>query len=336
MFAEIFDNDFKNCSWETTYYEHDSRIKPLLIKIEHFEGDSEKICFIDENKNYVKMSNDLEILEIDSLLYSNTFPETVNYIKDLITFDNVYNIIALVNKTFKVLLLDISKRTWEFINFPSAIYSCLLVQDQTYNRFVLLVGGNNIIYLYDIPSKRILSKYLTSNSGIISNFIYLGGCLFISISIKKNLELWDIRRNNEPLRIFTGLTPYMISSINSLDVDKFSSTSIFLIQGSKDGSFQISNIHNGINIKKGKYKNVSDNMKSIKFLFKEQHFAVSLFENSNALYVINLNTCEERLITKIPCQNKSSLQFICVLTECKRLLFLENNRFIMIKFTVNK
>uniref|UniRef100_A0A0N5BNV6 WD_REPEATS_REGION domain-containing protein n=1 Tax=Strongyloides papillosus TaxID=174720 RepID=A0A0N5BNV6_STREA len=313
MFAEIFDNNFKNCSWETTYYEHDSKIKPLLIKIEHFEGNNEKICFIDENKNYIKMSNDLEILEIDSLLYSNTFPETVNYIKDLTTFDNVNKVIALVNKTFKVLLLDISKRTWEFINFPSAIYSCLLVQDQTYNRFVLLVGGNNIIYLYDIPSKRILSKYLTSNS-----------------------ELWDIRRNNEPLRIFTGLTPYMISSINSLDVDKFSSTSIFLIQGSKDGSFQISNIHSGVNIKKGRYKNVSDNMKSIKFLFKEQQFAVSLFENSNALYVINLNTCEERLITKIPCQNKSSLQFICVLTESKRLLFLENNRFIMIKFTINK
>uniref|UniRef100_A0A0K0EI78 Anaphase-promoting complex subunit 4 WD40 domain-containing protein n=1 Tax=Strongyloides stercoralis TaxID=6248 RepID=A0A0K0EI78_STRER len=313
MFADSFNNNFKNCCWETIVYEHDSKIKPLLIKIKNSKENDEDICFIDENKNFIVMSNDLEIHEINFLLFPNISSECITFIKNINNFDNVNNIIAIVNKTLKVLLLDISNRTWEFIIFPSTIYSCLLVQDKIYNRFVLLAGGNNIIYLYDIPSKRILSKYIATNS-----------------------ELWDIRRNNEPLRIFKSLTPNMISSINSLDVDKFSSTSIFLIQGSKNGSFKISNIHNGTDIKNGRYKKKLNNMKSIKFLFKEQHFAVALFEDSNELYVINLATFEERLITTIPCQNKSDLHFICVLPESKKLLFLENNKFTMIKFKINK
>ncbi|CEF63174.1 WD40/YVTN repeat-like-containing domain and WD40-repeat-containing domain-containing protein [Strongyloides ratti] len=313
MFADSFNNNFKDCDWEIISYEHNSKIKPLLVKIENSKENDEKICFIDENKNFIVMSNNLEILEITLLLFPNISSESITFIKDINIFDNVNKIIAIVNKTLKVLLLDISNRTWEFITFPSTIYSCLLVQDKVYNRFVLLAGGNNIIYLYDIPSKRILSKYIASNS-----------------------ELWDLRRNNEPLRIFKSLTPPMISSKNSLDVDKFSSTSIFLIQGSKDGSFKLSNIHNGTDIKKGKYKKMLNNMKSIKFLFKEQQFAVALFENSNELYVINLVTFEERMITTIPCQNKSNLHFLCVLPESKKLLFLENNRFIMIKFKINK
>uniref|UniRef100_A0A0N4ZT99 WD_REPEATS_REGION domain-containing protein n=1 Tax=Parastrongyloides trichosuri TaxID=131310 RepID=A0A0N4ZT99_PARTI len=330
-------NIAKNESWETLYYNHNSTIKPLLFKVEIYGNNMEKICFIDEDKNLVTMSNDLEILKIESLFHqTNVSNKITSFVSDLNAFDKVNEIIALVNKSFEILLINSMEKSYEFINFPSTIYSCLLVQDKTYNRFALLAGSNNKIYLYDIPSKRILSTFKCSNSGVISNFIYIGGCLFLSISLKKNIELWDLRRSEEPLKIFDRLIPHMTSSINSVDVDKYSLTGIFLLQGSKDGSYKVSNIHTGAKIKIGKLKNISkNNMKSIKFFCKEQEFALSLIEESNELYLINLKTCEEKLIMPIQCQKKAVLHFLGVLPGSQKLIFVENNRLIMMKFCNN-